>query len=476
MVKKGFLAFMIVLWAMQAGGQGFQAFVQYVSDLSPELRQAKTDSFMAANPVLPYFDNDTTAVFVYRGNMQSIMVAGDFTGWSPSMAMTSISPTDFYYRSVVFEKDARLDYKFVTDGSWILDPRNPYTCLGGFGPNSELRMPGYLSPPEITYNPAIVHGTVFDTVFSSTALGNSRHVKIYLPPYYSSTSQEYGLILFHDGTDYVNLCAATTILDNLTVGREIVPVVAVFVPPVNREAEYAGTLKDAYCSFINDELMPFVETRYRVSRSPGRRATVGASNGGNIALYLGVNHPDKFGKIAAQSSNVETLISNSVANGPLQNLEFYLDIGTYDIEELIPLVRNFTQILSDKGYPYRDYTWHEGHSWGNWKGHLGIALRQFFPYSTGMNLRLPPDLKLYQNSPNPFREATNIPFLLPAGHRAELTLYDTSGRKQETLFTGIPTRESCSVKFTNPGYPAGTYVYTLKAAGQSVSRTMNIIH
>ena len=42
--------------------------------------------------------------------------------------LTRIYPISFFYRYETFERDARLDYKFIiNESNWILDPRNPNT-------------------------------------------------------------------------------------------------------------------------------------------------------------------------------------------------------------------------------------------------------------------------------------------------------------------------------------------------------------
>jgi enterochelin esterase-like enzyme len=211
-------------------------------------------------------------------------------------------------------------------------------------------------------------------------LGNSRTVKIYLPPGYSAGGIRYPVIVFHDGLEYITLANACIVLDNMIATRQIRPVIAVFVPPVNREPEYAENKKDLFVSFITRELMPAIDLKYHTSRDPRDRATIGISNGGNIALYLGVMHPECFGKIAAFSSNVIPEITEKVSGSGTMDLQFYLDMGTYDINRLIPMVDDLARLLKGKGYSVTYYKWHEGHSWGSWKEHLGLALKQFFSY------------------------------------------------------------------------------------------------
>lgn len=455
--------------------QSFQQFLGYLNALPENERQSKVDSFMNATNNYPLAESDTLCNFIYKGVAQNVSIAGDFTGWNPEISMGVITGTDFWYFSTHFESDARLDYKYVINGSnWILDPKNPYTCTGGFGPNSELRMPAYIVPPEIAYYSSIPHGTINDTSFYSINLGNTRAVKIYLPPGYNIQKQ-YPLILFHDGPEYISLAKANNILDWLISHHEIEPVIGIFVPPVDRESEYAGSKKGAFTAFIVDELMPVIDQKYATSKDPHKRATLGASNGGNIALYLGMKHPETFGKIAAQSSNVETIISDTYQNTNKMDMEFYLDIGTYDIPVLIPLVNNFVQILQNKNYVYQSKVWHEGHSWGNWKGHLSQALRQFFTPNTGFNENPIPDkIKLYQNYPNPFTTITKIDFNVPPRSNVELTVYDKSGKLIKTLCNEMLLTETHSISFNNPHLSDGVYFYSLRVDQYKLSKKMNI--
>jgi enterochelin esterase family protein len=378
-------ALIILLMTFTLKAQTFQHFLDRINAIPLHERQAMADSFITACRAFPFIENDSLAHFIFTGASGSIVMAGDATHWNPSQNLSLIPGTNFWYLTKIYESDARLDYKFVTGGSnWILDPRNPKTCAGGFGPNSEIRMGGNTPSPEVQYYTDIHHGTFRDTVFHSNFLNNSRLVRVYLPPSYPAAA-EYPLILFHDGLEYINLAAANYVLDYLIAHKMISPVIAVFVPPVDRQPEYAGTKIDLFTSFITGELMPFIDQKYRTSKDPMKRATLGASDGGNIALYLGIKAPSCFGRIAAHSSDVIDAISSALKNGPKLNLDFYLDIGTYDIAQLIPMVHNLANLLQARRYSFSFSEIHEGHSWGNWKEHLRLPLMQFFPFTTVIN-------------------------------------------------------------------------------------------
>jgi enterochelin esterase-like enzyme len=369
---------------MTAPSSNSQSFVEFLHELNARTegeRQGIVDCFMSSLRAVPYVEKDSLVHFLFLGDVASVTIPCDANEWYPSdFPMKRVNGTNFWYYTHRLEPDARLDYKFLLNGSeWILDPLNPRQIEGGYGLNSELRMPKYTSPPEVDYHPEIPHGAITDTTLRSDVLDNSRLICVYTPPHYQRGTDRYPVVLFHDGLDFLSMGHAKNILDYLIARKRMAPVIAVFVPPVDRNAEYAGTQMDAFYSFILDELLPFVDRSYRTSRFPADRATIGVSNSGNMSLWLGLHYPETFGKIAAQSPNIVSTVSNGYENSPRLGINFYLDIGAYDQEQLIPLVKNFADIISAKGYSHMYRKYHEGHSWGNWRGHVGRALEFFFP-------------------------------------------------------------------------------------------------
>jgi enterochelin esterase family protein len=478
---RSFVLACIVLSGVPLRAQTFADFILQVNTAPESLRTALVDSFVTANPHSPVYEFDTLAHYYYRGTVTRVNVPGDANQWDPSQfPMTRLSTTNFWYRTETFEPDARLDYKFVLNGtSWILDPRNPYTVTGGFGPNSELRMPQFVHPPEISYYPDIQHGSVRDTVFFSTQLGNSRTIRVYTPPGYGSPIDSFGIMVFHDGLEYVSLGSAVNVIDYLIDEGTIQPIIAVFVPPVNRTEEYAGSLQDEFTSFIVGELMPWVDARYTTRLDPAWRGTLGASNGGNIALWLAMTHPEVFGRVAAHSSNIQQSISDGFGNGPLLNLELYMDLGTYDIPILITLVRNFIPILEARGYTHIYHEFHEGHSWGNWRQHIRDALGMFFP---GPALPVeedkavtPPVFALLQNYPNPFNPRTNIDYRIPEAGWVTLTVFDLLGRAIATLVNEKKAPGTYQVAWDAAGQPSGVYYYRLTAGSFTQTRKLLLV-
>lgn len=463
--------YLVLLLNLSIRAQDFSAFLDRIYRAPMEAKAALVDSFLHAQKSFPVIEKDTLVHYIYTGQANSVTVPGDANQWDPnSDRLTRIYGTNLWYLTKSYAADARLDYKFVVDGgNWILDPRNPNTCLGGFGPNSELRMPAYQFPEEIKYYPSIPHGTFYDTSFYSLNLGNARQVLIYLPPGYPQAVDSCGLILFHDGLEFVSLAYAHNVLDYLIAQRAIEPVIAVFVPPVNRTAEYAGTLRSQFTSFIIQELIPWLYRKYPLRRAAQWHATVGASNGGNIALWLGVSHPEVFGKIAAFSSNVQSDITNLLNSSARLPLQFYLDIGTYDIAVLIPLVRNLKILLETKGYPLTYYEWHEGHSWGNWRAHIDNVLTLFFPPATGIRDSHPAQASTFslRSYPNPFNHQLHFRLSMPRSGTVSLQIFDLNGQLVDNVYNGVLSAGEYRFTWTPTLSASGVYLYQLRCHQQT---------
>lgn len=375
------LFFMFLFIARLGSAQDFASFLNRVNSLPDSSQQAVVDSFVAVMPSEPIVEQDSIAHFVFIGNAGSVSMAGDVNDWMPNVSpMTNIHATNLWYLTQTYQPDARLEYKIVINGSdWVLDPRNPNQIMEGFGPNSELRMPGYVAPTEIAYYSDIPHGSKRDTTWYSQNLGNQRKVEIYLPAAYSTTSDSFPAIYFQDGTESVSLGKFENVLDYLIEKKMMRPVMAVFVSYVNRTPEYAGNQVNEYMNYFVKELVPFVDSTFRTLREPEFRAVAGASYGGNISLQLGYTYPNIFGNVAAQSSYVEPELSSRFKSGDKLGLKVYMDIGTYDIPGLIPMVHNMVQTLQSRSYNYEYYQYDEGHAWGNWRAHIKNALEFFFP-------------------------------------------------------------------------------------------------
>ena len=471
-MKRIILAFIISFSSSIPAQSQFQQFINYVNSLSDSsAKAAAVDSFMiyAGTQGIPFVE-DSTANFIYTGNANTVTAAGDFNGWSSAnRPLTKLSGTIFWYRSDNFEMDARLDYKFVLNGSnWILDPRNPNTCAGGFGPNSELSMPDYVQPWEIEQYPNAAHGTLISRNLFSSNVGTTYQINIYLPPGYDSLSAvTYPTVYFQDGSEYLSLGRAVNVIDNLIDCNKIEPVIGVFVRPNNRNDEYAGSKRNQYRMFFVDELVPYIDSLFKTKRDAKQRLVLGDSYGGNISALISYNHPEVFGlcglhSAAFQPNNYEALVL--ITSGPVKDIKWSSIWGTY--ESLFTTMRSFRDFLIGNSYQLDWLERPEGHSWGLWRATLDNMLEYFFPAGPSdveydQNIFVS-DFELYQNYPNPFNPSTTISYSSPKQSNVSLKVYDMLGREIAELMNGEKAAGNYKIEFNADRFTSGTYFYTLK--------------
>ncbi len=223
---------------------------------------------------VPYVQDDQVA-FLYRGDANSVAWPGDFNGWNPDASGwqgTQVPGTDLWILEKTFPSEARLDYKIVRNGSWILDPHNSLQMWGGFGPNSELRMPDYVFPQETVRQTNIPAGTVTNNVtITSTQLGYEVDYRVYTPAAYETEAlSNLPVVYVTDGHEYAadHLGSMVVVLDNLIAAGDLQPTMAVFIDPRDpttrqnrRFDQYTGSA--AFASFVADELVPDVDATYR---------------------------------------------------------------------------------------------------------------------------------------------------------------------------------------------------------------------
>jgi enterochelin esterase family protein len=346
---------------------------------------------------IPYIDtNNTSVTFLYRGRADSVKVYGDFTSWSFKLQMKQLPEKDLHYLRLSFQPDARLDYMLIVDNKEILDPLNKATAPSGYGNKSELAMPKFARAAELQDQPLAARGTLTTLTHTSTVLGYNHTVHVYLPASYDSEAKPYPVAYFQDGNDYLNFAGATKILDNMIHAKSLPPMIAVFVvPPTererNRRSEYA--LNGAYTTFFVNELLPFIDKKYRTIRSPQARLVIGPSFGGMISLYIGFRYPDSIGNAASQSGYV------SFANDSLYSLfrdttrvplRIYSDIGVYERSiggiaspggDFLAANRRLSRLLDQKKYVHEYREFNDGHSWARWRNELPHILRWFLTAS-----------------------------------------------------------------------------------------------
>ncbi len=468
------MAVVMILGSSRA--QNFTSFITHLDSLeNSDDKMAAVDSFMnLVTPLgIPYIEGDT-ANFIYRGEASTLQLAGDFNMWGliPE-TLSQAEGTDFWYIQKIFENDARLDYKFILNSSsWILDPLNPNQVWGSTGPNSELAMSGYVQPWEISYNADIPHGIIIQDTIGNPDSSNMHQAKIYLPPAYSpSYPGGYPTAYFQDGFEYLDLGSAQNVMDNIIAAGMTDPFIAVFIKPNNRNAEYAGTLRNVYRLYIVNALVPYIDSVYATVKSARGRAILGEVYGGNVSALIAYNHPDIFGNCGLHSA---AFLPNDfeafklVTEGSYEDIRWYSLWGSYD--DIFQNMRDFRDSLTETGYDLEWKELHEGRSWGLWRANIDSPLEYFFPKGwSGIQdaTDLPPmEVKI---APNPSRDGFRINFQMPSSGNWELLLSDVKGEKIKTIQGHAMKDEQVELFLSTPDLSNGIYIYKLSTGSENSS-------
>ena len=346
-------------------------------------RDARIDAYMeeviaAGTPIV---ENDTTVLFVYQGPETDIRISGDMTHWAGEIQLANVTGTDLFYVRGVYPTNARLEYLLLRDDKPPTpDPLCPNSVRSGFGANSELRMPGYADHPILASVGDSVLGDynrVQQHLLPAGILGYATEIHVYTPPGYESSATRFPTVYLQDGQDYIEYAYTPGVLDQLIESGTIEPVIAVFISPPNRHqpdtpnrtTEYG--LNPDYARFMAEELVPYVEHRYRSIDRASARLVAGPSFGGLISAYVPFMHSDVFGLGYSQSGYLsfrsDALIKAYQEHGR-RPIRLYVDIGTFeqsigqgwlpdDEIDFLAANRRFREMLAAKGYDfvYREY-------------------------------------------------------------------------------------------------------------------------
>lgn len=338
-------------------------------------------------------------LFLYRGDAHNVRWNGAFNNWGKGKAIlgTRLFKLGLWYAQASFNADARLEYKIVLNTTnwftkffgwkteWIFDPANPHRRPGGFGPDSELIMPGYKPHPETAVRDSIQKGTLSEPeLVASLKLGYPVRYQVYLPAELPKKAR-FPVIYVTDGHEYASddMGKMVTVLDNCIADGSIPPVIAVFIDPrdtatgENKRMDQFALNKE-FAAFLAEEIVLLIDAKYPTIAKPDARALMGTSLGGLNAAFVGHSYPGVFGNLAIHSPAFwyKEQILDLYKSSDRLPLRIYMASGTVnDTEEH---ARKMREILMEKAYPLEYIEFNESHSWGMWSGLIDDPIRYFW--------------------------------------------------------------------------------------------------
>ena len=364
--------------------------------------------------VSPEVGADRTITFRYSApNAQAVTVSGELDGKPHPMTKgengiwtVSVGPLvpDIY------------TYSFNVDGVTSLDPRNANTKYGygGFGAVSVVQVSG--DAPAFYDVKPVPHGEVRIRPYTSKALGLSRTIWVYTPPSYDKGKDFPVLYLLHGGGDiesgWTMIGRANNILDNLIAEGKAKPMVIVMPLGHTLQSFWAGPSRayvnpnapapgappaaagggrgtpgpqglNAFARDLTEDIIPLVESTYKVSKRPDDRAIAGLSMGGGLTMNVAFNKPELFRYVGIMSiggANAEAQYPDFFAKSDAINKQFkllWLAIGKDDA--LIGGgAKALDDVLTSKGIKHTYLVTDGRHEWTVWRNHLNMLAPLLF--------------------------------------------------------------------------------------------------
>src|SRR6478735_5900865 len=158
-------------------------------------------------------------------------------------------------------------------------------------------------------------GKVFDTLtLPSKILNMDRKYAVYLPPDYDTSQRSYPVLyLLHGGGDdqtgWVQFGEVLNITDKAINEGKATPMI-IIMPDANTGTRgYSNNAQGTwrYEDFFFEELMPFVEKKYRIKAEKKYRAVSGLSMGGDGTFTYALHHPELFSSACPLSAGTGPL-------------------------------------------------------------------------------------------------------------------------------------------------------------------------
>ncbi|MCC7375461.1 MAG: esterase family protein [Verrucomicrobiales bacterium] len=232
----------------------------------------------------------------------------------------------------------------------------------------------------------IAHGKVEMVEYDSKSVGTRRKALVYTPPGYSADTKYPVLYLLHgiggDEEEWRRGGHPEVILDNLLADKKAAPMIIVMpngrAQADDRAGSNAMATAPAFGRFDQDllgSLIPFIESKYSVSKDRQSRALAGLSMGGGQSLNFGLGNLGTFAWVGGFSSAPNTQPPAELVPDPKEASSqlrlLYVSCGNKD--GLIRISQGVHAYLKEHQVPH---VWHvdeHAHDFNHWKK----ALYQF---------------------------------------------------------------------------------------------------
>jgi enterochelin esterase-like enzyme len=303
-------------------------------------------------------------------------------------------------------------YNFVVDGVFTCDPSN-ILVQSDTRLQNEILVPGERSA---NYVEPDKRGNLERVWYDSPTIGLNRSMMVYTPYGYddkANSKKTYPVLyLLHGGggdeTQWARLGRAVEILDNLIAKGLAVPMICVMpngnanqqasrtyqlpnkTPAQNNPAptqapnqaapNQSNPTANLYINSIAKDIIPFMESHYRVIAKKSGRAVAGLSMGGGHTTAITGNYPELFDYICVMSMG---LAENDQSKAQLQGIKnagyklYWVGVGDKDA---LAYERSLTldKMLKDLGMQHTLNVSSGVHEWKVWRYNLNLVAQSLF--------------------------------------------------------------------------------------------------
>lgn len=258
----------------------------------------------------------------------------------------------------------------------------------------------------------------------------TRPFMIYLPDRYENSNLKYPVLyLLHGGgcdyTQWEDQGHLKRVADSLISHKIIVPMIIVCPQANDNVMTWFDDSRRTYESYFFKELIPYIESHYRVLADREHRSVAGFSMGGGASVVYGIHHPEYFSTVYAISAYLRRQPLDFLKNDPLgewrqsvvernnpiktvkkakdnellkwSTVRWFVDDGTEDFT--YKANTEFVKVMEQRDIPVSaKLNQHGSHSWDYWRPALIRTLENAFSDNKKLSQNQPLDIN-NQNVP-----------------------------------------------------------------------------
>lgn len=227
------------------------------------------------------------------------------------------------------------EYYFDVDGFRSVDTGSRFQK-----PQRQVNTSLILVPGSLLDDRAVAHGDLLTVTYHAKALGAERRMYVWTPPGYDGKGEPLPVLYFYHGFGDTGLSAIDQgrlpqIMDNLLAEGKIKPMLVVVpdtetdiaaaipenFPPKERRKEFYPLNAQAADRELMQDIIPLIDSRFKVRKDADGRALAGLSQGGFQALYSGMHHLEHFGWLATFSGVTTATVPDAGITRQLDNAQ-----------------------------------------------------------------------------------------------------------------------------------------------------------